>query len=74
MFIVFNTVTIVYIFVFMTCSTFRCVCETLKDPWNLCICGGGQVLNSLLRIAMVQHKLFCRVAVYGCSATQYGFE
>jgi len=36
MFIVFDTVKIVYICVFMTCSTY-CLCDTLSDLWNVCI-------------------------------------
>jgi hypothetical protein len=37
-FIVFFTVKIVYICVFMTCSTCCCLCETLVDPWYMCVC------------------------------------
>jgi len=25
-----------YTCVFMTCSTFCCLCDTLMDPWNVC--------------------------------------
>jgi hypothetical protein len=27
-----------YICVFMICYTFFCLCDTLKDPWNECVC------------------------------------
>jgi hypothetical protein len=37
MFVVFYTANIVYICVFMTCSTYCCVCETLMDPF-ICMC------------------------------------
>jgi len=35
--LVFYTVKIVYIYVFMTCSTPCCLCDTLMDPWNICM-------------------------------------
>jgi len=35
MFIVYYTVQIVYVCVFVTCSTFYCLCDTLTDPWNM---------------------------------------
>ena len=34
-FVVFYTVKIVYICVFITCSTFYCPCEKLMDAWNV---------------------------------------
>jgi len=37
MFVVFYTVNIVYICVFMTCSTSYCLCDTLMDTWTVCI-------------------------------------
>jgi hypothetical protein len=37
MFIVFYTVKIVYICVFMTCSTSYCLCDTLMNSWNVCM-------------------------------------
>jgi len=37
MFIVFYTVKIVYICVYMTCSTSCCLCDTLMDVWNVCM-------------------------------------
>jgi hypothetical protein len=37
MFIEFYIVKIVYICVFMTCSTASCLCDTLIYPWNVCI-------------------------------------
>jgi hypothetical protein len=36
MFLVFDTV-ISYTYVFMTCSIFYCLYDTLMDPWNVCI-------------------------------------
>ena len=36
MFTVFDTVNL-YICVFMTCSTSCCLCDTLMDPWNVCV-------------------------------------
>ena len=36
MFIVFDTVQIVYICVFMTSSTY-CLCDTFSEIWNVCI-------------------------------------
>ena len=36
MFVVFYTLNL-YICVFMTCSTFYCLFDTLLDPWNVCI-------------------------------------
>jgi hypothetical protein len=38
MFIVFDSVKIVYICVFMTCSTPYCLCGTLIDPRNVHVC------------------------------------
>ena len=41
MFVVFYIVKIVYICVFMTCSTLYCLCEKLVDLWNaynVCVC------------------------------------
>jgi len=38
MFIVFYTVKIVYICICMTCSTSYCLCDTVMNPWNMCIC------------------------------------
>jgi hypothetical protein len=38
MFIVFDAVNIMYICVFMTCSTSYYLCDTLQDLWNLCTC------------------------------------
>ena len=35
---VFYTVKIVYICVFVTCSTSYCLCDTRKDPWKVCMC------------------------------------
>jgi hypothetical protein len=37
MFIVFYIVKIVYICVCMTYSTSYCLCDTVMDPWNVCI-------------------------------------
>ena len=37
MFIVFYTVTTAYTCVFMTSNTPYCLCNTLTDPWNVCI-------------------------------------
>jgi len=37
MFIVYYPVKIEYICVFMTCSTSYCLCDTLVDPWYVCI-------------------------------------
>ena len=37
MFLVFYTVKIVYTCVCMTCSTSYCLCDTLMNPWNVCI-------------------------------------
>jgi hypothetical protein len=37
MFIVFYTVKIVYICVFMTLFTSYCLCDMLMDPQNVCI-------------------------------------
>jgi len=38
MVIVFCTVKVEYICVFMTCSTSYCLFATLMDPWNMCVC------------------------------------
>lgn len=38
MFIVFYSIKIMYICVFMTCSTPYCPCGTLMDPWNVHVC------------------------------------
>jgi len=38
MFVVFYTVTIVYICVIVTCFTSYCLCDTLMDSWNVCVC------------------------------------
>jgi hypothetical protein len=40
MFVVFYIVKIVYICVFMTCSTSCYLCDTHMDPWNVraCVC------------------------------------
>jgi hypothetical protein len=35
MFVVFYTAKIVYICVFITCSTPYCLCDTLMNPWNI---------------------------------------
>ena len=72
MFIVFYTVKIVYICVFMTCSTSHCVCDTKVHEVYLFVTEG----KFLIRCIALQwcNTRFCRVAVYGCSATQYGFE
>jgi hypothetical protein len=37
MIIVIYTVKIVYICIFMTCSTSYCLVYTLTDPWNVCM-------------------------------------
>jgi hypothetical protein len=37
MFIVFYTVKNVSICAFMTCATSSCLCDTLMDPWNVCM-------------------------------------
>jgi hypothetical protein len=37
MFLVFHTVKIVYICVFVNCSASCCLCNTLMDPWNVCM-------------------------------------
>jgi len=36
MFVVICTVDF-YIYVFMTCYIFYCLCDTLMDPWNACM-------------------------------------
>jgi hypothetical protein len=38
LFVVFYTVKIMYICVFMICYTSFCLCDTLMDPWNECVC------------------------------------
>ena len=35
MYLVFYTVKIVYVCVFMACSSSYCLCDTLMDPWNI---------------------------------------
>jgi hypothetical protein len=38
MFVVFYIVKVVYICVFMTCSTLCCLCDKIMDPWKICMC------------------------------------
>ena len=37
MLVVFYTVQMVYMCIFMICSTFCCLCDELKDPWNVSV-------------------------------------